>query len=120
MVNDSLREPVGNADGVQNVGVQRVPRQADGPVYDESRGRRLSIRSVLLHDAHVQAGTLESARCKICRQGLEGALEAVTERGPRRGDDEVAQSGRADEEGAAPPPRVTRPTEAEKRAVLWR
>ena len=37
---------------VQDVEVQGVQRQASVSVHDESGGRRLSLRAVLLHDAY--------------------------------------------------------------------
>ncbi len=116
---DSVRPASGDANSMQDLGVQRVSRPANGSVYDESRGRRLSVRAVLVHDAHLQAGFRTSEGCPICGQGLEGALEKVTERGPRRGVDEVAESGGADEELAAASSRGNREGRKEDK-VLWR
>ena len=121
MVNDSRRQSSdpSNANGVQDVELQRVSRQVDGSVHDESGGRRLSLRSVLVHDAHLQAGPGSSEGCRICSQGLEGALEKAPQGGPRRGSDEVAESGGADEKLAAASARVDRESRKEDK-VLWR
>ena len=121
MVNNARGVPSNTSDahGVQDVGVQRVPGQADGPVYDESGGRRLSVRAVLFHDAHLQAGHRRAERCPICEQGLEGALEKVAQGGPRRGSDEVAESGGADAEVSAASARGNRDGKKEDQ-VLWR
>ncbi len=108
-----------NANRVQDVELQRVPRQVDGALHDESGGRRLSLRAVLVHDAHLQMGRYESEGCRICGQGLEGALEKTPQGGPRRGTDEVAESGGADEELAAASSRVDREGRKEDK-VLWR
>ena len=119
MVRDTHRSSSGDADDVQDVGLQRVQGQASVPFYDESRGRRLSLRAVLVHDSHLQAGHGKAEGCRICGQGLEGALEKAPERGPRRGGDEVAESGGADEEVAAASALVDRESRKEDK-VLWR
>ncbi len=119
MVNNLPGNKVGDANGLQNVEVQRVSGQVNGPVHDESGGRRLSLRAVLIHDAHLQAGFRTAERCSICGEGLEGALEKAPQGGPRRGSDEVAESGGVDKELAAASARVDRASRKED-PVLWR
>ena len=109
----------GTANRVQDVELLGVPRSSYGSVYDAGRGRRLSLRAVFLHDAHLQAGTRVAEGCGICSEGLEGALEKVTQRSSRRGKDEVAPGSGVDEKPATPPPSADRPGR-EENPVLWR
>ncbi len=119
MVNDLVQENSRPTDDMQDLGVQRVQGPANGSVHDESGGRRLSLRAVLLHDAHLQDGRRTAERCGICSEGLEGALEKVTERSPRRGESEVVPSSGGDQEGSATPPPDDRASGKENQ-VLWR
>ena len=109
-----------DANGVQDLGLQRVSGQADVSVHDESGGRRLSLRSVLVHDRHLQNGSGKAEGCGICSKGLEGALETVKEDRARRGGDEVAPSGGADEKRATAHASSVGPSEKETNPVLWR
>ncbi len=96
-----IPQDLSNANGVQNVELLGVSGQADGPVHNESRGRRLSLRAVLFHDNHLQAGHRSAEKCGICSKGLEGALAPSEESRPPRGGDEVVEGGRADQKDAA-------------------
>ena len=104
MAQDQVRNDPGNADHVQDVGVRGVPRQADGSLLYESRGRRLSLRAVLIHDNHIQSRPgKKKAGCPICRQGLEGALAAPEEVRAPVVESEVVPGDRGDEAGTAAP-----------------
>ncbi len=119
MVTNGEREGGSSPDRVQDLELLRVSRSSHGPVYDASRGRRLSLRAVLFHDNHVQNGPRKHEGCGVCRKGLEGALEAVTEAGARRGSDEVAKGGGADPEAPAASASGDRSGGKEGK-VLWR
>ncbi len=119
MVTNASRENDRLANQLQDMEVQRVQRPPDGLVHDASRGRRLSLRAVLIHDTHLQAGVRSATRCGVCREGLEGALEKTPQASPRRGGDEVASGSGVDEKSATPPTSANRPG-GEENPVLWR
>ncbi len=109
-----------NADPVQDLAMRRVPRQAKGAIHHEDRGRSLSLKAVLLHDAHLQKGVGHSEKCPICRQGLEGALEAPQKDATPDRDDEMVPSPGGDTEGPATPPYGDGSYEDRKDPLLWR
>ncbi len=104
MAANEIRGNSGDAHHVQDMGLRGVPRQADGSVLYESRGRRLSLAILSIHDRHLQnrAGVYV-AQCKICRKGLEGALAAPEKVEVPIDPSEVVPGDRADEAGPAAP-----------------
>ncbi len=106
MVRDKGRPDDRNANNVQDLELRGVSGPPNVVVYDESRGRRLSLRAVLFHDRHLSAGAPSSTQCGICSQGLEGALEASPQITPSDRESEVVQGGGVDQEGSAAPARA--------------
>ncbi len=118
MVRDLGRQGPGTADSVQDVEVQRVSGSADGAVHDAGRGRRLSLRAVLFHDGHVQAGRRSAEGCGICKEGLEGALAPAEKVRPQVPGDEMVEGSGADEKDAAASAPGDRAS-SRKDKVLW-
>ena len=71
----------------------------DSVVQSESAGRMLSFGAVRVHNLHLQGGRSYRKDCRICGEGLDGALEEAAWQ-PTEGP-EVAESDGADEEGDA-------------------
>lgn len=81
-----------------------MQKKTDGAVPVESGDWRLSFRSVRVHNNHLQIGQENAASCRICTEGLGGALEKIeVVRKPDK-KDEVAKSGGADEKGDSSSP----------------
>ncbi len=64
----------------------------------------LSLGAVLAHNNHLQNGQSTSARCGLCSEGLEGAVQTAEKARDRGILAAVAASDGADQEGDAPSP----------------
>lgn len=97
----SEERPVGSSEsGLQDVEVRGVQEKSDGDGAHDGGARRLNIRVVLFHHAHVTAGRARDRGCGFCRHGMESVLVPVKEEGVEGG---VVQSTGVDEKGAATP-----------------
>ena len=101
MVNVPEQKSTGAADNLQDVGMSRMSRSSSRAVQHESRGRRISLRRILVHNSHIQAG-LPAGRCRVCSEGLEGILANAPR--DRVSEPVVVESSGTDEEGSAAPP----------------
>lgn len=89
---------------MQDVGVQRVPRQNVEPREDAHTIRSSAIRSIVVHHAHIkkEPGSYDK-KCNVCRGRMGSILEAVPQE-QAEVEDPVVQGDRTDEEGTTPPP----------------
>ena len=103
MVTGQGRQMAGDAHGVQDLGVPRVPGSRDVGVQDAGPDWHFSLAALQLHNVHVSGGRSWSGECGVCEEGLEGILAAVEEERPKKPG--VAEGGGADEEEATAPAR---------------
>jgi hypothetical protein len=108
----------GSADDLQDVELQGVSGQDRGAVQDVSVVRKLNLRALRVHNAHLEVGRRSSGGCSICGQGLAGLLAEV-ETGRQR-EIRVDKSSGTDEEGTASPASVGGASAGESAgSLLW-
>ncbi len=101
MAKNKTERPILDSYDLQDVEVSWVSGQTPGFFQGESPGRLLTLAPLRVHNVHVRGGKKRLPKgCRICRQGLEGAMEASEEEAEleRR---RVAESDRIDKERSA-------------------
>ncbi len=75
-----------------------MPEQTTSGISSEGVDRRLSFRTVRVHNNHLSVGQVTNSRCGICSEGLESALEIVAQPEKRADKDEVDKGDGADKD----------------------
>ncbi len=101
MVKNRTGRPILDSYDLQDVELHRVSGSREGFFQGESPGRVLTLAPLRVHNAHVRGGKKRAPKgCRICREGLAGAMEASPEDGEME-ERKVVASSRADKERSA-------------------
>lgn len=104
MPKDKNGAPGGNAHDLQGLALPGVQGPVAGPVSNEAGDRFISLNAIRAHHLHIQSTGRASVGCRVCSEGVEGALAEAAPK-PAVREDEVDEGERVNEDRGDSPSR---------------